>query len=83
VEQLLAVTRANDEALRNYRPQAYDGDVLLFCGSEGFAPQFGEPDLGWGELVRGQLEVTVVPGTHHTIMTGASVQAIARRLVGQ
>ncbi|MCS0580724.1 amino acid adenylation domain-containing protein [Massilia pinisoli] len=83
VEQLLAVTRANDEALRTYRPCAYDGDVLLFCGSEGFAPQFGEPDLGWGELVRGTLNTMVVPGTHHTIMGGTGAQAIARRLVGR
>jgi thioesterase domain-containing protein len=82
VEQLLAVTRANDEALRTYRPQVYAGDVLLFCGSEGFAPQFGEPDLGWGELVRGNLELATVPGTHHTIMTGTSAQAMARRLLG-
>lgn len=83
VEQLLAVTRANDEALRTYRPQAYDGDVLLFCGSEGFAPQFGEPDLGWGDLVRGKLETMVVPGTHHTIMSGTGAQTIARRLAGR
>jgi amino acid adenylation domain-containing protein len=83
VEQLLAVTRANDEALRTYRPQAYEGDVLLVCGSEGFAPQFGEPDLGWGDLVRGKLETMVVPGTHHTIMSGTSAQTIARRLAGR
>jgi thioesterase domain-containing protein len=80
VEQLLAVTRANDEALRTYRPQAYDGDVLLFCGSEGFAAQFNEPDLGWGALVRGKLDLMTVPGTHHTIMAGASAQAIAQRM---
>jgi thioesterase domain-containing protein/acyl carrier protein len=83
VEQLLAVTRANDEALRTYRPRSYDGDVLLFCGSEGFAPQFGEPDLGWGALVRGKLDTLVVPGTHHTIMVGAGAQTIARRLAGR
>jgi len=82
VEQLLAVTRANDEALRTYQPQAYDGDVLLFCGSEGFAPQFGEPDLGWGELVSGALDMMTVPGTHHTIMTGTSAQAMAQRMLG-
>jgi amino acid adenylation domain-containing protein len=80
VEQLLAVTRANDEALRSYLPQAYGGDLLLVCGSEGFAPQFGEPDLGWGALVRGKLDMMTVPGTHHTIMTGDSIKTIAGRL---
>ena len=82
VQHLLAVTRANDEALRSYRPQRYRGDALLVCGTEGFAPQFGEPDLGWGALVEGTLELMTVPGNHHTIMTGASAQSIARRLLG-
>ncbi|KQV51925.1 non-ribosomal peptide synthetase/type I polyketide synthase [Massilia sp. Root335] len=80
VRHLLAVTDANDEALRSYRPQAYAGQVLLFCGTEGFAPQFGEPDLGWGALAKGGLELVMLPGDHHGVMTGASAQAMARRL---
>jgi thioesterase domain-containing protein len=80
VRHLLAVTEANDEALRSYRPQAYAGQVLLFCGTEGFAPQFGEPDLGWGALAKGGLELVMLPGDHHSVMTGASAQAMARRL---
>lgn len=81
VQQLLDVTRANDDALRSYRPQPYAGDMLLFLGSEGFAQQFGERDLGWQALVGGRLEITTVPGTHHTIMTGTSAQAMAARML--
>lgn len=80
VRHLLAVTQANDEALRTYQPKSYDGQVLLFCGEDGFAKQFGEPELGWGELVAGGVEVFSVPGDHHSIMAGANVKPIARKL---
>ncbi len=80
VRQLLAVTQANDEALRSYQPRPYDGQVLLFCGTEGFGPQFGEPELGWRELVAAGLEVVAVPGDHHGVMVGASARMIAAHL---
>ncbi len=82
VRQMLAVAQANDTALRAYQPPPGDGQtaVLLFCGTEGFAQQFGEPELGWRELVADGLEVMTIPGNHHTIMAGASVAAIAERL---
>ncbi|MBW8831940.1 MAG: amino acid adenylation domain-containing protein [Burkholderiales bacterium] len=82
VRQLLAVTQANDEALRSYRPRPYDGEVLLFCGTEGFGLLFGEPELGWRELVSSALEVVVVPGDHHGVMVGAGARLIAARLNG-
>ena len=78
MRQMLAVTRANDTALRAYQPPSGDLPVMLFCGSEGFAQQFGEPDLGWRELAT--LERVELPGNHHTVMAGAGVAAIARRL---
>ncbi|WP_332855380.1 non-ribosomal peptide synthetase/type I polyketide synthase [Duganella sp. S19_KUP01_CR8] len=82
VRQMLAVAQANDTALRAYQPPCGDGDtaVLLFCGTEGFAQQFGEPELGWRELASHGLEVVTIPGNHHTVMLGASVAAIAERL---
>ncbi|MBL0385660.1 amino acid adenylation domain-containing protein [Tumebacillus sp. ITR2] len=80
IRNLLAVTRANDEALRTYQPQPYQGDLLLFCGEDGFAKQFGEPELGWGDLVSGRFEAVQVPGNHHSIMTGTNVEAVARHL---
>ncbi|PWK14434.1 non-ribosomal peptide synthetase/type I polyketide synthase [Tumebacillus permanentifrigoris] len=80
LRHLLAVTQANDEALRTYQPKPYEGQVVLFSGEDGFAKQFGEPDLGWGELVSGRLEQVNVPGDHHSIMAGTNVEAIARHL---
>jgi thioesterase domain-containing protein len=82
VRKLLDVTQANDGALRAYRPLSYAGKVQLFWGTEGFAPQFGEPDLGWGALAA-DLELIALPGNHHTIMAGGSAQAIAEQLLQQ
>jgi thioesterase domain-containing protein/acyl carrier protein len=80
VQQLLAVTRANDEALRSYQPQPWAGPLLLFCGTEGFGPQFNEPELGWRKLAPVGLEVIAVPGDHHSVMVGASARLIAADL---
>ncbi|KQW87440.1 hypothetical protein ASC94_29105 [Massilia sp. Root418] len=84
VRHMLAVTSANDEALRSYVPprQQQPGrlPVVLFSGAEGFAGQFGEPDLGWGALLADGLEQIELPGNHHSIMLGASAQAMAKRL---
>ncbi|MEX3952768.1 amino acid adenylation domain-containing protein [Paraburkholderia sp. EG287B] len=79
IRQVLSVIDANDEALRTYRPAPYSGRVLLCCGEEGFARQFGEPDLGWGALAEA-LDVVHVPGDHHSIMSRESAQIIARHL---
>lgn len=79
LRNLLGVMDANDEALRSYRPVRYAGPVLLVCGEDGFATQFGESDLGWGALVD-ELDIVSVPGNHHSIMSRASVPAIALHL---
>lgn len=81
VRQLLAVTKANDEALRSYQPQPWNGPILLFSGTEGFGPQFNEPELGWRELAPDTLQVVAVPGDHHAVMVGAGAQLISRRLL--
>ncbi|MGI4823003.1 MAG: amino acid adenylation domain-containing protein [Janthinobacterium lividum] len=83
VRHLLAVTRANDEALRTYQPQPWDGPLLLFCGTDGFASQFNDPELGWRELAPNTLEVVAVPGDHHGIMQGPGARIMASYLQGQ
>ncbi|MGB8955814.1 MAG: amino acid adenylation domain-containing protein [Tumebacillaceae bacterium] len=80
IQHLLAVTRANDEALRSYEPKPYEGQVVLFYGEDGFTKQFGEHDLGWGGLAVGGLERIEVPGDHHSILAAANVKAIATPL---
>ena len=55
---------------------------MLFCGTEGFGPLFGEPELGWRELMSSALEVVVVPGDHHGVMVGVGARLIAARLNG-
>ncbi|WP_277397938.1 non-ribosomal peptide synthetase/type I polyketide synthase [Paraburkholderia sp. Ac-20340] len=79
IRQVLAVIDANDEALRTYRPAPYSGRVLLCCGEDGFAQQFGEPDLGWGVLAA-SLDLVRVAGDHHSIMSRENAATIAQHL---
>ncbi len=63
------IARIIDQASGNYYTgQAYDGDIVLFKAST--QPVGIEPDpyLGWGSMVKGQLKIIDVPGTHNSIM---------------
>jgi thioesterase domain-containing protein len=68
--------RANDGALRAYRPRRYPGRADLVLAENG-----GEPDRTasvWRELVR-DLEVFTIPGDHHGILAEPQVRALAKR----
>ena len=67
-------------AEKEYAPQAYPGRVALFRAR--IQPLFGShrPDLGWGKVAGGGVEVHVVPGDHLTLLREPQVQALAGRL---
>jgi thioesterase domain-containing protein len=71
----LDARRAQSQAVKRYVPPAYQGRVALFRAEAFPAP---EPDLGWSDLLP-RLEVSVVPGDHHTCIT-RHVNAFAARL---
>ncbi len=52
--------RLHADAERVYAPQPYSGDLLVFYGDE----LYEDPELGWGELVRGEIHTYAVPGDH-------------------
>ncbi|MFF2376610.1 amino acid adenylation domain-containing protein [Streptomyces xiamenensis] len=73
---------ANGIALQTYLPGPSTVDLLLLRAvDEG--PQYG-PDLGWGELIKGSLEIVDVPGDHNSVMypphAAVAAQAIAPRM---
>ena len=51
---------------RRYRPSPYAGKLTLLVNEETYAHR---PNLGWHDLVQGQLEIHVVPGDHLTRLT--------------
>jgi thioesterase domain-containing protein/acyl carrier protein len=64
-----------------YRPKPYAGDVLNFRSEEfpSGAPLFDEK-FGWGDLVRGRLEIQDIPGGHLTMCMGDSAIAVAHHI---
>ncbi|MGE0650496.1 MAG: AMP-binding protein [Alphaproteobacteria bacterium] len=70
---------ANDMIRRAYRPQPYDGDATLFK-AERSARTHSDAHDGWHELVKGNLEIRPIPGTHHEVMNQPHVRTVAAEL---
>jgi thioesterase domain-containing protein len=75
LRRILAVYRANTRAALSYRTAPYPDRVILFrTGSD------SPPDLGWGRISAGPVEVHAVPGEHLTLLAEPHVHALAQRL---
>lgn len=62
--QLQKVQEANIKAMLSYQPEVYSGKAILFRASEQPPGCYPDPQLGWGNLVTGGLEVYDIPGSH-------------------
>jgi thioesterase domain-containing protein len=79
LRHLYRVFERNAEALRAYvpgMPEPSPGRVLLLRAAGGI----GEDGLGWHGLLGEGLAIREVPGTHHTLLSGDHVPAVAARL---
>jgi aspartate racemase len=76
---------AHEQADKDYVPQVYPGRAILFRASEQFAGEWSEwceidPELGWGKLVAGGLEIHEVPGNHMNMFNEPNVRVLAEKL---
>jgi len=78
--QLVLINRVQAVAWSNYKPKEYPGRITLFRSEESVAEARGRPDLGWGELAKGGVEIHDVPGDHISMLQEPNVQVLARRL---
>jgi oxalate---CoA ligase len=67
-------------AARSYRPQPYDGRALLFQRTLRPRGRYQDAHFGWGELIRGGLEVHEIPGDHRDMFSEPQVEGTAREL---
>jgi len=74
----LGVEEAFLFALRNYRPQPYEGDAILFRAKDELV-SYEDPTLGWDGLV-GNLEIREISGDHDTILYEPHIGCLARVL---
>jgi acyl transferase domain-containing protein/thioesterase domain-containing protein/acyl carrier protein len=81
VRRILYVLRCHLGVIRHFRPQPYSGRLTLLRADQQVVRQFyTDRTLGWDDLVKGGVEVHVVPGNHATLFLDPYVQAVARML---
>lgn len=85
------VAEANMQAKQAYQAQVYSGRVVLLQAHQpaSFTKRYlptredwynRDPLHGWGNLVRGGLEIYEVPGDHYSIFEEPHVQVLAQKL---
>ncbi len=82
-ELKLVVEAANKQAQKNYVLRVYSGLVICFRATTYKAPSEGwelDPQMGWGNLVSGELEIHPVPGDHDSIFREPNVRVLADQL---
>jgi thioesterase domain-containing protein len=78
--ELLNVLDRNIKAKNNYQPQVYVGAVHLFWTEYHNHYIDRYPDLGWGNLITGDLKLHRIPGDHSTLMKEPHVLVLAEKL---
>jgi amino acid adenylation domain-containing protein len=74
------ILRTHTEAWRSYEPQEYPGQITLFRARKQDEDRTQEPDMGWGELALGGVEIHQVPGDHLSMMHRPRARVLARKL---
>ena len=80
------VSQANRQAADRYHPSPYSGKAILFRAADTPAETSEssaavvDPRNGWGEWVRGGLEVHAVPGDHNTILSKRNLRVLGAKL---
>ncbi|WP_071187591.1 SDR family NAD(P)-dependent oxidoreductase [Trichormus sp. NMC-1] len=69
---------ANGDALYRYKAPSYDGKAILVKTSDIQLDQ--DETWGWGELVKGGVDIHTVPGNHLTLLRHPHASAIAQIL---
>jgi amino acid adenylation domain-containing protein len=66
-------------AVKSYRPQAYDGPVILFRSDKYRTWKYWDSSLGWSHMLP-RLTVHEIPGVHDSMLTGPHRAEIARTI---
>ena len=80
IEERFAVFKANLAAVARYVAEDSPCPIVLFRASDSADARTADPQLGWGALAAGALEVVEVAGDHYTMVAQPHVQQLAQRL---
>jgi len=79
-EQELILMKAHVKAIMDYEPSVYPGNLTLFRVRTLALSHWSDPQMGWGPLVAGGLEIREVPGAHYNILEPPHVEAVSQQL---
>ena len=79
--ELLQLIDANFQASSSYVARPYSGNLTLFRCQMQTLDYYLSPDLGWGDLVSGNLEIYNVASSHYTILREPVVRLVAEKIV--
>ncbi|MCP4658832.1 MAG: non-ribosomal peptide synthetase, partial [bacterium] len=77
VVRLFETFRINVRAMERYRAPAFSGRLVLFKAGERLSKKAEAPDLEWGGLAEGGVEIHEVGGNHYSILREPDVEALA------
>jgi thioesterase domain-containing protein len=77
VQRLL---RVQFRAMASFDPQPYPGDLALFNIRSQSMLRNPDPRRGWDRIVRGQVQVNRIAGSHHNVLQLPHVPTLARAL---
>ncbi len=80
IRRELDLFKVHAQAMRNYVPQTYPGQVIFFRANQRDTINPQNPELAWSELATGGIEVIEVPGNHITMNYPPHVQILAEQL---
>jgi aspartate racemase len=82
VQEQSPLLEAHVQATRDYVYQVYSGRAILFRALEQPEDEFRviDPQLGWGSLIAGGLEIQEVTGDHFTMFSEPYVRVLAEKL---
>jgi len=64
----------------DFVPRTYDGRIAVFRVREQPRNRIRDPQLGWGKLARGGVDVRLIPGSHSSLLREPHVQGLAAGL---
>jgi amino acid adenylation domain-containing protein len=75
----IGLQQINDRAPELFQPQPYDGTVILFKPQVNY-DFLSDPQMGWGKLVSGELNVVELPVNPHAMLVEPFVKHLAAAL---
>ena len=76
----ITINKVQMHAWRMYVAKSYPGRISLFRSEELASRSGGQPDLGWGRLAQGGVDVIDVPGNHMSMMEAPHVRYLAEKM---